>query len=131
MAKKTSSKSAASATASGSSHAKTPSVPSNTVHVASSTPAIKKPSISSNDHIGKVLLKVFNDYFDTAPGRVRLIDAFMAFLVALGVFQFGICIIIGTYVSISSLLLYHILLIDVFATLFLISASASLDFFFC
>lgn len=33
------------------------------------------------------------------PQRVKLIDAFMAFLVVVGVLQFVYCVLVGNYVS--------------------------------
>lgn len=53
----------------------------------------------SNKSIYDVLLKLLNDYLDTASAKTRLIDTFMVFLVFLGVFQFLVVLVIGTYVS--------------------------------
>jgi hypothetical protein len=37
-------------------------------------------------------------YLDTTPQRTRLLDAFMAFLVAVGALQFVYCVLAGNYV---------------------------------
>ncbi|KAK5003464.1 oligosaccharyltransferase complex subunit epsilon, partial [Cryomyces antarcticus] len=44
-----------------------------------------------------IVLGVWNKYVDATPQRVKLIDAFMAFLVAVGVLQFVYCVIVGNY----------------------------------
>ncbi|KAL2178853.1 DAD/Ost2, partial [Thermothelomyces heterothallicus CBS 202.75] len=36
-------------------------------------------------------------YLDTTPQRTRLLDAFMAFLVAVGALQFLYCVLAGNY----------------------------------
>jgi oligosaccharyltransferase complex subunit epsilon len=40
-------------------------------------------------------------YVDTTPQRTKLVDAFMAFLVAVGVLQFVYCVVAGNYVRFS------------------------------
>jgi len=45
-------------------------------------------------------LGVWNNYIDKTPQRVKLVDAFMAFLVVVGVLQFVYCVIAGNYVRI-------------------------------
>jgi oligosaccharyltransferase complex subunit epsilon len=47
---------------------------------------------------GRVYSTLISDY-KTMPPRAKLIDAFLIFLVALGVMQFTFCIIFGTFVS--------------------------------
>jgi hypothetical protein len=37
-------------------------------------------------------------YLDTTPQRTKLLDAFMAFLVAVGALQFVYCVVAGNYV---------------------------------
>lgn len=41
-------------------------------------------------------------YLDTTPQRTKLLDAFMAFLVAVGALQFLYCILAGNYVRTQS-----------------------------
>lgn len=47
----------------------------------------------------KIAVGVWNDYVDKTPQRVKLIDAFMAFLVVVGGLQFVYCVLAGNYVS--------------------------------
>lgn len=42
---------------------------------------------------------MWRNYNSTTPQRVKLIDAFMAFLVLVGVLQFVYCVLVGNYVS--------------------------------
>lgn len=41
---------------------------------------------------------VLAHYLDTTPQRTKLLDAFMAFLVAVGALQFAYCVLAGNYV---------------------------------
>lgn len=45
-----------------------------------------------------ILGNIWNRYVEDTPQRVKLVDAFMAFLVALGVVQFAYCVVAGNYV---------------------------------
>ena len=45
-------------------------------------------------------LGVWNKYVDQTPQRVKLLDAFLVFLMAVGVLQFVYCVIAGNFVSI-------------------------------
>ena len=45
-------------------------------------------------------------YLDTTPQRTKLLDAFMAFLVAVGALQFVYCVVAGNYVRLFSCGLY-------------------------
>uniref|UniRef100_A0A060TD99 ARAD1B22946p n=1 Tax=Blastobotrys adeninivorans TaxID=409370 RepID=A0A060TD99_BLAAD len=47
---------------------------------------------------GSVFFQVLENYFDTAPTRIRLIDTFLLFLMIIGIQQFVFCLIFGTYV---------------------------------
>ena len=47
-------------------------------------------------------------YRDTTPQRTKLLDAFMAFLVAVGALQFVYCVLAGNYVCFLPLLLVPI-----------------------
>ena len=46
-------------------------------------------------------LGVWNKYVDQTPQRVKLLDAFLVFLMAVGVLQFVYCVIAGNFVSFS------------------------------
>ena len=47
---------------------------------------------------------IWNKYVDETPQRVKLLDAFLVFLIAVGVLQFAYCVIAGNFVSISPFL---------------------------
>lgn len=42
---------------------------------------------------------MWNNYVDKTPQRVKLIDAFMLFLIVVGALQFAYCVLAGNYVS--------------------------------
>lgn len=46
----------------------------------------------------RIFSNVLQHYLDTTPQRTKLLDAFMAFLVAVGALQFLYCILAGNYV---------------------------------
>jgi hypothetical protein len=84
------------------------------VSTASSTPAKQQSkSTSSNasaqirnaQDAQQIALGVWNNYVEKTPQRVKLLDAFMAFLIVVGVLQFVYCVIAGNYVRFTPLLL--------------------------
>jgi oligosaccharyltransferase complex subunit epsilon len=65
-------------------------------------PAASKSSSSSSGSpydIQEVVNTVWRRYVDGTPQRTKLLDAFMGFLVVVGVLQFVYCVIAGNYVS--------------------------------
>ncbi|KAK5130515.1 oligosaccharyltransferase complex subunit epsilon [Cryomyces antarcticus] len=64
---------------------------------ASSSSSSSSLRSSSANNAQDIVLGVWNKYVDATPQRVKLIDAFMAFLVAVGVLQFVYCVIVGNY----------------------------------
>ena len=44
---------------------------------------------------------MWSSYVNNTPQRMLLIDAFMAFLVAVGVLQFAYCVLAGNYVRLT------------------------------
>jgi len=42
---------------------------------------------------------IWNKYVDETPQRVKLLDAFLVFLIVVGVLQFVYCVIAGNFVS--------------------------------
>ncbi|VVT56578.1 uncharacterized protein SAPINGB_P005160 [Magnusiomyces paraingens] len=72
------------------SHPNTPTSPTHKI-------AIKSSTTNADLEASNALVKLINKYFETASTRLRLIDCFMAFLVLVGVLQFVIVLIIGTY----------------------------------
>lgn len=71
----------------------TPSTPSQSTRSSTSTTAK-----NSND-AQAIIQGVWENYLDKTPQRTKLIDAFMVFLVVVGVLQFVYCVIVGNYVS--------------------------------
>ncbi|KAK3310539.1 DAD family protein [Chaetomium strumarium] len=65
--------------------------------------AVPKSAIAKTTHAGstqswdKIVSNVLTHYLDTTPQRTKLLDAFMAFLVAVGALQFLYCILAGNY----------------------------------
>lgn len=56
-------------------------------------------SVRNAQDAQEIVLGVWNNYVDNTPQRVKLLDAFMAFLIVVGVLQFVYCVIAGNYVS--------------------------------
>lgn len=90
--------------------------PSHSTTTAASQPtkAQNKPGSSSSksssssaaplrnaQDVQEIALGVWNKYVDTTPQRTKLLDAFMAFLVVVGVLQFVYCVIAGNFVRIA------------------------------
>ena len=50
-----------------------------------------------------IVQDVWNKYVQKTPQRVKLLDSFMVFLVAVGVLQFAYCLIVGNFVRIHQL----------------------------
>jgi len=80
-----------------------PTQPTNTPPAASTV----KPSVASSSKPGalattqtwdRIAHNLVSHYLDTTPQRTKLLDAFMAFLVAVGALQFVYCILAGNYV---------------------------------
>ncbi|KAK4105299.1 defender against death DAD protein, partial [Parathielavia hyrcaniae] len=57
-------------------------------------PTLSKPTAQTWD---KIVNNVLSHYLDTTPQRTKLLDAFMAFLVAVGALQFVYCVLAGNY----------------------------------
>lgn len=67
---------------------------------AGSVPSLpSKASLKSNSNLNaqQIAAGIWQDYVDTTPQRTKLIDVFMAFLVAVGVLQFVYCVIVGNF----------------------------------
>ncbi|KAK4152434.1 hypothetical protein C8A00DRAFT_16272 [Chaetomidium leptoderma] len=63
-------------------------------------PTLSKPSSSgggAHPSWDKLVSNVLAHYLDTTPQRTKLLDAFMAFLVAVGALQFVYCVVAGNY----------------------------------
>ncbi|KAL1842369.1 hypothetical protein VTJ49DRAFT_5434 [Mycothermus thermophilus] len=74
-----------------------------TAAAASTTPAptaaptSTRGSATQTQAWDKIVGNVFSHYLSTTPQRTKLIDAFMAFLVAVGALQFAYCVLAGNY----------------------------------
>lgn len=82
-----------------------PSKPISTPSKQASTPSkasipSKAPTKSSKQtqNIQDIATSIWNRYVDETPQRVKIIDAFMGFLVLLGAVQFFYCVVAGNYV---------------------------------
>ncbi|TAQ89823.1 hypothetical protein B7494_g1877 [Chlorociboria aeruginascens] len=61
------------------------------------TPSKAAIKAGNNQSPQQIALGIWQNYLDTTPQRTKLIDAFMSFLVAVGVLQFVYCVIAGNY----------------------------------
>lgn len=52
--------------------------------------------------------QLWSSYLKNTPQRVKLIDAFMGFLVVVGGLQFLYCLVVGNYVSLKNSLFVRI-----------------------
>jgi oligosaccharyltransferase complex subunit epsilon len=64
-----------------------------------SKPAPVPTSIRNTQDAQQIAQGVWNNYVEKTPQRVKLIDAFMLFLIIVGALQFGYCVLAGNYVS--------------------------------
>lgn len=63
----------------------------------------KKGDPRANVQWNKVIPTLWSHYVNNTPQRIKLVDAFMMFLVVVGVIQFINCALLGTFVSLSKL----------------------------
>jgi hypothetical protein len=63
----------------------------------------KKGDPRANVQWNKVIPTLWSHYVDNTPQRIKLVDAFMMFLVVVGVIQFINCALLGTFVSLGKL----------------------------
>ena len=84
---------------------------SHTTSSAASTPARSSTSSKQlNASTAQEIVRgVWDKYVQKTPQRVKLLDCFMAFLVAVGVLQFMYCVIAGNFVSYTFLLVLLLL----------------------
>ncbi|KAL2059295.1 hypothetical protein ABVK25_000587 [Lepraria finkii] len=79
-----------------------PPIPKSITSTSQSTTHGKSSSTSSfssksNQSAQDVLIDLWNNYLNTTPQRVKLVDVFMAFLVMVGGLQFVYCVLVGNY----------------------------------
>ena len=65
-------------------------------------------SIRNTQDAQQIIQSIWNNYLDRTPQRVKLLDTFMAFLMAVGALQFVYCVIGGNYVRITHLLCFSV-----------------------
>lgn len=70
------------------------------------TRSVNKPASSSSGQVRsaqdvqEIGVGIWNKYVDETPQRVKLLDAFLVFLILVGVLQFVYCVVAGNFVSI-------------------------------
>lgn len=75
------------------------------------TRSVNKPATSSSGQVRnaqdlqEIGLGVWNKYVDETPQRVKLLDAFLVFLIAVGLLQFVYCVVAGNFVSITPVIM--------------------------
>ncbi|GAB7364449.1 hypothetical protein MBLNU230_g4989t2 [Neophaeotheca triangularis] len=61
------------------------------------TAASASPSARNAQDAQQIALGVWNNYLDNTAQRVKLLDAFMVFLMTVGLLQFVYCVVAGNY----------------------------------
>lgn len=51
----------------------------------------------SQDGIGLVVRKLYEQYRDKTPTRLKIIDAYLGYILLTGVIQFAYCLLVGTF----------------------------------
>ena len=82
----------------------TSSKPSTTTTPPQPSSKTTTPTLSSKSSPRDVALHIWNDYLQNTPSRTFLLDAFLGFLVLVGVIQFVYAVLFGNYVRWSSIL---------------------------
>jgi len=73
--------------------------PSSTSKPSSSSTSGIPSNVRNAQDAQQIVVAVWNNYVDKTPQRVKLLDAFMVFLMVVGMLQFAYCVIAGNYVS--------------------------------
>jgi len=99
-------------------------VPASTGTDTGATAATPSPRKSpSNATAHDILTSTWTKYTHKTPQRTKLLDTFMAFLIAVGALQFLYVVVVGNFVRVASMsILCDVLLLD---------SSLTLCFFFC
>ncbi|KAI4117274.1 MAG: hypothetical protein LQ345_002450, partial [Seirophora villosa] len=64
---------------------------------ASSRSSSSSTATAASNDASAIAAALYNTYWDKTPQRVKLLDAFMAFLVVVGGLQFVYCVAVGNY----------------------------------
>lgn len=75
----------------------TPSKQTTTTTAPKST--LPEASLRNSQDAQQILHQIYTTYLSKTPQRTKLLDAFMFFLMVVGVIQFVYCVIAGNYVS--------------------------------
>jgi oligosaccharyltransferase complex subunit epsilon len=78
--------------------------PSAAAHTSTPTKAPGNGASKSTNpqDASQILQSIWSKYLQQTPQRTKLLDAFMAFLIVVGVLQFVYCVIAGNFVRLSS-----------------------------
>ncbi|KAE9977046.1 hypothetical protein BLS_001695 [Venturia inaequalis] len=74
--------------------------PSTSTPAVTSTPQVSRSSTSSkktSSSAQQIVDGIWKNYVNKTPQRVKLLDAFMAFLAVVGALQFVYCVIVGNF----------------------------------
>ncbi|KAK5120346.1 hypothetical protein LTR85_006285 [Meristemomyces frigidus] len=74
-----------------------PTKPQNKPSSTATSSASTSSSIRNAQDAQQIAVGMWNNYVDKTPQRVKLLDAFMVFLLVVGVLQFVYCVIAGNY----------------------------------
>ncbi|KAK4550123.1 hypothetical protein LTR36_003090 [Oleoguttula mirabilis] len=74
-----------------------PTKPQNKPSSTSTSSASTSSSTRNAQDAQQIAVGMWNNYVDKTPQRVKLLDAFMVFLLVVGVLQFVYCVIAGNY----------------------------------
>lgn len=72
---------------------------STTAKTTGPSPSTGAVSLSPNSNVQEIIVHIWKQYIAKTPQRTLLLDAFMGFLVLVGVVQFLYCVLAGNYVS--------------------------------
>ncbi|KAK9374766.1 DAD family-domain-containing protein [Lipomyces chichibuensis] len=64
---------------------------------ASTSAASRIPALPTAADTSAIVYQAWNSYVTDTPRKLKLVDAFMVFLVAVGLIQFVYCILVGNY----------------------------------
>ena len=51
----------------------------------------------SSDNLFTVIRRFFDEYSSTTPQRLKLVDAYLAYIMLTGIVQFLYCLLVGTF----------------------------------
>ena len=51
----------------------------------------------SSDNLVTVIKRFFDEYSSTTPQKLKLVDAYLAYIMLTGIVQFAYCLLVGTF----------------------------------